>query len=122
MCVCFFSLSPSDPQSINSSLSRDQITLPDGAIVPAGAEFRKIWSVQNTGSRSWPATKLVLVNGPVKVLGSKADVLEIGSASVGETVEVVCELKAPEGEGRYRNYWRLSGVEEGLFGDRLWLE
>lgn len=80
------------------------MTLQDGSIVPAGGEFNKIWLVCNSGATAWPAgTTLVNVGGfssSVQVASLRSG-FEVAGASPGETVEVSCELKAPEDVGHY---------------------
>ncbi|GAA5909837.1 hypothetical protein JCM5296_001832 [Sporobolomyces johnsonii] len=96
------------------------ITLQDGSVVPAGSEFCKVWKVRNTGTVAWPAsTRLVHVGGFTST--SKAASFAVAAAQPGEQVEIQCECKAPEEDGRYMDFWRLSS-DEGIFGDRLWVD
>jgi hypothetical protein len=45
------------------------------------------------------------------------------AAQVGEIVEVQVEVKAPEENGRFIDFWRAAVGEKGeLFGDRLWVD
>ncbi|CEQ41481.1 SPOSA6832_03221 [Sporobolomyces salmonicolor] len=105
---------------IDSPLLDSQITLHDGSVVPAGSEFCKVWKVRNTGTIAWPAsTRLVHVGGFTST--SKVSSFAVAAAQPGEQVEIQCECKAPEEDGRYMDFWRLSS-DEGLFGDRLWVD
>jgi hypothetical protein len=81
--------------------------------------------VRNSGRAQWPVgTQLRLIQGQVELLHAtlaSRHSLVVERAEAAETVEVTCELKAPEEAGRYRNFWRLADGDE-MFGDRLWLE
>ncbi|GAA6004852.1 uncharacterized protein JCM10292_002539 [Rhodotorula paludigena] len=102
------------------------ITLKDGSIVPAGSEFHKVWAVRNSGATEWPAgTRLVHVGGfSSKLFGStgKPRSFEVAMTAPGELAEVQCECKAPEENGRFMDFWRLSLPDGTLFGDRLWVD
>ncbi|GAA5967322.1 hypothetical protein JCM21900_002120 [Sporobolomyces salmonicolor] len=112
------------PEEVEEDMLRcsfvKDITLHDGSVVPAGSEFCKIWKVRNTGTIAWPAsTRLVHVGGFTST--SKVSSFAVAAAQPGEQVEIQCECKAPEEDGRYMDFWRLSS-DEGLFGDRLWVD
>lgn len=98
-------------------LAHVQVTFTDGSVVPAGGEFHKVWLVRNSGSSAWPrGTRLINVGGfsnstrrtttTTTTVGAGARSEEVSSFEVleaqpGETVEVGCELKAPEEAGHY---------------------
>lgn len=101
------------------------ITAPDGQVFPPGAEFMKCWRMKNSGLNDWEeSTQLIFVAGESFIRGSGAYVLDVGSVSAGDEVDVwTGELKAPEVPGRYIGYWRLKNGSTGqLFGDSIWID
>lgn len=44
------------------------------------------------------------------------------SAAVGDTVDLVVNIKAPSEPGRYVGYWRLMGPNGKRFGHRFWID
>ncbi|KAH8835582.1 hypothetical protein DL96DRAFT_1702560 [Flagelloscypha sp. PMI_526] len=102
------------------------VTVPDGQVLPPGAEFRKVWRLQNTGgSAAWPEdTQLVFVAGTnMSVDGNNVDPMDVGSVKPGENTDVsTADLKAPEAPGHYYSYWRLSSGQGNLFGQDFWID
>lgn len=96
------------------------VTIHDGSILPAGAEFHKVWAVVNSGTKAWPVgTRVVNVGGFSKVSGqAEALSFEVPAAAVGETIDIQAELKAPEVGGFTSDFWRLQDAEGNLFGHR----
>ncbi|SCV74197.1 BQ2448_6629 [Microbotryum intermedium] len=102
------------------------VTLSDGSFVPSGAMFTKIWRVMNSGNVAWPASScLVNVGGFTRMrspTSSAALEFAVPVAQPGETVELSCELQAPEDEGKYMDHWRLvDQATQEYFGDRFWV-
>jgi len=98
-----------------------QVTLQDGSIVPAGSEFCKVWKVRNTGTLPWSSARLVNVGGfAAAQKGSKG--FDVPDVQPGEEVEVQCECKAPEDDGRFMSFFRLEDGNGVKFGDRIWLD
>ncbi|KAK4705812.1 hypothetical protein P7C70_g380, partial [Phenoliferia sp. Uapishka_3] len=98
------------------------VTLMDRSSVAPGALFTKIWKVKNNGATSWPAgTHLVHVGG---YSTSTEDIAtkDVPLAEAGATVEIQCDLKAPEDEGRVMFLFRLSDAENNVFGERIWVD
>ncbi|ORY88766.1 hypothetical protein BCR35DRAFT_288551 [Leucosporidium creatinivorum] len=110
--------------SLRASFVAD-VTLTDGSVVPSGGEFNKVWLVRNSGTLAWPqGTVLVNVGGFSNLVAGEAGVkqFEVPQAEPGEAVEIQCELKAAEENGRYMDFWRLEAPNGELFGDRFWVE
>ncbi|SGY47655.1 BQ5605_C001g00555 [Microbotryum silenes-dioicae] len=102
------------------------VTLSDGSLVPSGAMFTKIWHVMNSGNVTWPASaRLVNVGGFTRMRSSTSSAaleFSVPIAQPGETVELSCELQAPEDEGKYMDHWRLRDqATQDFFGDRFWV-
>ncbi|GJJ76370.1 next to BRCA1 gene 1 protein [Entomortierella parvispora] len=103
------------------------INLQDGTVIQAGSQFLKIWEISNPGPSVWPKnTRLQFVGGDrmVNDLESTPSTpgFQIELASVGESVCVSADLKAPAYPGRYVSYWRLVAPSGEPFGHRVWCD
>ncbi|GAA6062717.1 hypothetical protein JCM10212_002268 [Sporobolomyces blumeae] len=99
------------------------VTLTDGAVVPAGSEFCKVWKVENTGTVAWPAScRLAHVGGYGALKNEGDDATVVPVAQPGQVVEIQCECKAPEDDGRFMSFFRLEDPSGVKFGDRLWVD
>lgn len=115
-----------EPRKLGASFVAD-VTLSDGTLVAPGSEFSKVWSILNTGNVAWPAgTRLVNVGGWSRLYNNDdkpaTTTFEVAPSRPGEQVEIACDVKAPEDEGSYVDYWRLVDDEGRQFGDRLWID
>jgi len=99
----------------------EDVTIPDGTILEAGAPFTKVWKMKNAGSEAWPAgCKLVHLGGDA--LGASASVnVEFGIAA-GTEVNIAVQMTAPAQVGRFSSYWRLEDAEGNRFGQRIWVD
>ncbi|KAG0320193.1 hypothetical protein BG000_003662 [Podila horticola] len=103
------------------------INIFDGTVIQAGSQFLKIWELSNTGPSEWPVdTVLQYVGGDRMFTDSDVDVrnpeFKIVLASVGDSVCVTADLKAPALPGRYISYWRLVTPSGQRFGHRVWCD
>lgn len=84
------------------------VTYPSGAVVEAGARFKKIWLVRNSGSVAWPEdTFLRVTSSPSALLCEPDTRVHIGKVGPGEEVQVGVNMyvNAPEmPEGQHCNY------------------
>jgi hypothetical protein len=91
------------------------VTYADGSIITRGTAFVKIWRIRNVGTCSWTtAYTLVfaggdLMNGPVTAALTK-------NVNPGETIDIQASFVAPNKDGDYRSYWKLSNASGVLFG------
>jgi hypothetical protein len=82
------------------------VTIPAGTILKPGENFTKTWKVQNIGTCPWMYQyRLVLVSGDEfsaagEKLGKKVD--------LNSWAEVSLNMDAPNKEGKYIAYWRMS--------------
>jgi hypothetical protein len=91
------------------------VTYPDGSLVGRGNTFTKTWRIKNVGTCSWTtAYDLVFVGG--EKFGGKNSVALPASVSPGGSVDVSIRLTAPNQNGRYQGYWKLSNASGVLFG------
>ncbi|KAF9173470.1 hypothetical protein BGX21_000804 [Mortierella sp. AD011] len=112
------------PQTLFAIFVKD-ITHKDGSTVDAGASILKVWEMTNTGSRDWPeGTVLRFIGGDEMFVEDDSSSLEVkvNPTSVGESVCISVNLKAPTHPGRYISYWRLVSPSGERFGHRLWCD
>ncbi|PLW51788.1 hypothetical protein PCANC_05559 [Puccinia coronata f. sp. avenae] len=97
----------------------EDLNLPDGTCVSAGARFTKIWVMRNSGSEAWPEGCRILLKGGFR--HSSQDSFSVPAALPDEVVDIPIETMAPEESGGYMQVWRLVGPDGSQFGDRLWI-
>lgn len=91
------------------------ITISDGALLPAGASFTKIWRIKNVGHCTWSEDyALRYVDGDF--MGVSKTYPFNDTVSPGETVDVAVTLTAPNKSGNAKSYWMLSNESNQLFG------
>merc|ERR1712164_42559 len=93
---------------------------PKPLVVVPNEVFQHTWRIKNTGDATWPQGVLLKSVGgdDVKGSGTRVTLLELGP---GETVDVPVTFTAPNEEGRFISYWRLSHNGQ-KFGDRMWVD
>jgi hypothetical protein len=99
-----------DPSSLGSGCNnlafiRD-VAVPPGTVLKPGENFTRIWKVQNTGTCPWMFQySLVLVSGEEFSAGGT----KLGrQVAVNDWSEISLNMDAPNKEGKYVSYWRLS--------------
>lgn len=97
------------------------MTLADGALVPAGSPLLKIWRVKNPGPMAWPeGCRVTCVGG--ERLGAPSDGYPVPPLPPGEALDIEVDLVAPTRAARYTSYWRLQTRDGERFGHRFWLD
>ncbi len=101
----------------------DDITIPDGATVQAGATFVKTWRIQNTGSCTWTAEyQLVFGYGGEGTDWAKvAPVNFPNEVAPGGLMDISVSLTAPTASGTYGAYFRPRNDKMTTFGEFIWL-
>jgi len=105
------------PQSglCDSAVYVTDLSYPDGAVVPAGEPFTKIWRFKNNGTCTWTSSyKLVFVSG--NPLGGPSEKALGRSVAPGETIDIAVNLTAPAALNTYYSYWRLMNESGTQFG------
>jgi hypothetical protein len=93
------------------------VTYPSGTTVKPGQNFTKTWKVTNNGTCQWDYVfSLTQIGGtdfdaPSKRLGKVV--------AVNDWTEISVNLDAPNKEGTYTAYWRMSDGDGHLFGSTL---
>lgn len=91
------------------------VTYPDGSNIGRGQTFTKTWRIKNVGTCTWTtAYDLVFVSG--ERFGAKNAVALPANVGPGKSVDVSIQLITPNGDGRYRGYWKLRNESDIQFG------
>ena len=91
------------------------ISAPLNALLPAGANFVKTWSIQNSGSCPWlQQFNLALYSGDP--MGSASLYPIVTPVQPGETVDVSIGLIAPGFAGVHQSNWFIRSAGGELFG------
>lgn len=96
----------------------EDVTVPDGTQMEAGAGFVKTWRLKNVGSCTWTKDyRLAYVSGD-KLGGPDAITLP-GNTAPGETVDLSISLTAPTADGKYTGVYRLQDAGGNFFGSKV---
>jgi hypothetical protein len=103
------------PTVCNRARFVGDVDVPDGAVLPAGSSFVKIWRLQNTGTCTWTtAYTLFFVSGNRMGAGSLIGLPH--SVLPGGYVDIAVPMVAPQEPGRYLGNWQLRSPAGELFG------
>lgn len=89
--------------------SVEHVTLPDGAVVLAGQNVTKIWSVTNVGEKAWPEGTVIQ-----HFKGDRFGAFEspVGTCAPGEKVQIALDLDVLQVPGTYSAKYRLKTPKE----------
>ncbi len=95
-------------------------TISDGTILAPGEKFTKTWGVENIGSCAWaPVYSLRFISGN-RMGGLKTSIGQ--SVNPNGIADISVALTAPDHEGTYVGFWRLTDQYGKTFGETLELE
>lgn len=87
----------------------------DGAYLAPQTGFMKIWTVKNTGTRTWTEDyDLVFISGTQ--MTDKALIPLTGTVQPGETLELSINMESPKTPGDYQGFWMLRNDHGDLIG------
>jgi len=111
--------SPTPPCADNLRYMED-LTIPDGSSVAAGAVLDKRWLVENAGSCNWDDRyRIKLIAGPA--LGvPEEQALYPARSSTQATIQIL--FNAPQEAGTYRSAWQAYNPQGQPFGDPIFIE
>lgn len=93
----------------------EDVSIPDGMLMEPGGTFTKKWRVENIGNCTWDQTySLSLASGDQ--MGTNVNVPLTESIGPGESAVLAVDLTAPETNGIYTGYWRITTPYGGTFG------
>lgn len=91
------------------------ITIPDGATLPASSSFKKTWRLRNIGSCTW-TTSYALVFASGDAMNAPSSVSLPQSVPPGGTIDITVPLVAPEKSGTYQGFFKLKNANGATFG------
>jgi len=115
--VCM-NVNPPEGSRLMCRYVRD-LTYPDGTEVKSGSQFFKTWRLRNDGQTDWPLGCALQFSGGDDLTYVCND---LALAKAGQEVDVSVALIAPDAEGRYTVYFRVSAPDGRLFGQRFWAD
>lgn len=98
----------------------EDLSLPDGSLVPPGEGLDKRWRVENSGTCNWDERyRIKLIAGPA--LGAPSE-QALYPARAGTQAELRILFVAPREAGTYRSAWQAFSPEGQPFGDPVFIE
>jgi cell division septation protein DedD len=96
------------------------VTIPDGTVLAPGQAFVKTWLLQNAGSCTWSSDySLTFVSGNA-MEGSTTTINQ--SVASGNQAQISIALTAPDTEGTFTGYWRLTNEQGIAFGISVYVQ
>ena len=95
------------------------VTIPDGTVLAPGESFTKTWKFQNIGTCDWDEDFVLTFETGTDMDGEDTVIDE--SVITGEIASLSVALVAPETEGTYTGYWRLSTASGAAFGQSVFV-
>lgn len=102
----------------NNLMLISDITFPPNTYVSAGANFTKVWKVNNNGTCDWIGYELVHISGEILNANSPQALPVVAS---GNDANISVEMVAPTSPGTYTSNWRIRSEDGELFGPELQL-
>ncbi len=100
----------------NNATFIEHVTIPNGAKLPAGSSFTKIWRVNNNGTCDWTGYQLTLISGNSMDTSSPR---AIPVVKAGANADIVVDMKAPATAGTFSAIWRIQSNDSSMFGPDL---
>ena len=92
------------------------ITVSDGASIPPGTTYKKIWALQNDGITTWNGEyELVFLSGD-QMGAPAAKALVTNPVAPGELGLISVELVAPLEKGKYVGFFKIRSPDGSMFG------
>lgn len=95
------------------------VTIADGTVLAPGKEFVKTWEFQNTGSCDWSEDFWIAYSSGEDMDGDDTEIDEV--VTPGDTASISVSLIAPDDEGTYTGYWKLSTDDGAVFGETVYV-
>lgn len=97
-------------------------TIPDGTVMNPGQQFKKCWTVKNTGDTIWNTSyTLVFVSGDQLSAPNTSYTLS-SNVDRKNTVEICIDFVAPATAGTYRSTWQMKNALGVLFDYQIYVE
>lgn len=113
-------ISSPTPECTSNLIFVEDLSIPDGSLVPPNARLDKRWQVENNGSCNWDDQyQIKLIAGPE--LGA-ASSQSLFPARSGTSAIIRILFTAPAEAGTYRSAWQAYNPQEEPFGDPFFIE
>ncbi len=105
---------------VDSLTFLNDLTIPDGSIIQAGASIDKRWEVENSGTCNWESGySLRLIAGDDLGAGTQQALVPARS---GTRAVIRILFQAPSEPGNYRSAWQAHNPEDQPFGDPIFMD
>ena len=91
-------------------------TVPEGALIPPGAQFIKSWRIKNLGTCTWDQSYIVAFSDGELMGASESNAFDDEEVLPGGLTNVSVEFTAPNEVGEYESYWVLNDPSGYWFG------
>ena len=114
-------LSPTPTPRCTDNLAFVQdLTVPDGTVVPPGASVDKQWLVQNSGSCNWDSRYRLKFAGGSEMGAATEQALFPARGGSRATIRI--KFTAPSEPGTYNTAWQAINPDGEPFGDPVFME
>ncbi len=95
------------------------VTIPDGTKLLPNQNFKKTWTLFNSGTCTWDNTyQLGFVNGD-KLNGAPLRVPV--PVPPGQQINLSIDMQAPSSYGDYKGTWQMENAQNQFFGSQIWV-
>jgi next to BRCA1 gene 1 protein len=105
-------------EKVKYSARKIKESIPDLFEVAPNAVFTKTWTLRNDGKTAWPVG-VILVQTSGDNLNGNPVVLE-NNVGPQDEYDFTVQMQAPDKEGRYTAYYRLTFGDNVRFGHKIW--
>lgn len=92
----------------------EDVTIPDGTIIPVNTKFEKVWRVKNTGTLVWKDRYLMRTTPASNLICSSPAMVPIQETLPGQTVDISVTFTTPHLPGSCRTDWKSSDERGNL--------
>ncbi len=96
------------------------LTVPDGSVIPPGGSIDKQWLVQNSGTCSWDSRYRFKLVG-AEALGALTE-QALYPAKAGSQATLRILFTAPAEPGTYQSAWQAFAPDGSIFGDAVFMQ
>jgi murein DD-endopeptidase MepM/ murein hydrolase activator NlpD len=95
------------------------VTIPDGSLIPAGAQFIKTWRVRNQGTTEWGQGYVFIFSENTPM--AQVTEMPLPPSKPGEESTISITLTAPSEPGRYKSTWQAHNPDGRAFGNKIFV-
>ncbi len=112
-----FSVPPTSPPVTPCNQARfvQDVTVPDGAVMPPNTRFTKIWRVQNTGACFWDSSYTLIFVSGTAMTNQRALIIP-SVVAPGQTIDLGIDMISPAAPATYQSNWMFRAPNGQIFG------